>query len=58
VLFVALTFVAFFLFETLRRLKIHPIQYLPVAAGWRSLPAGVALEHRRSRLLRVAAAGA
>ncbi|HEX6832183.1 MAG TPA: cell envelope integrity protein CreD [Rudaea sp.] len=27
-LFVALTFVAFFLFEVLRRLRVHPVQYL------------------------------
>ena len=33
VLFVSLTFVAFFLFETLRRLKIHPIQYSLVSAA-------------------------
>ena len=33
VLFVALTFVAVFLFETLRRLAIHPIQYGLVAAA-------------------------
>jgi inner membrane protein len=33
ILFVALTFVAFFLFETLRRLAIHPIQYGLVAAA-------------------------
>lgn len=30
VLFVALTFVAFFLFEVLRRLRVHPVQYLLV----------------------------
>ncbi|HVT32928.1 MAG TPA: cell envelope integrity protein CreD [Rhodanobacteraceae bacterium] len=28
VLFIALTFVAFFLFEVLRRLRVHPVQYL------------------------------
>jgi len=33
ILFVSLTFVAFFLFETLRRLRIHPIQYSLVAAA-------------------------
>ena len=32
-LFVVLTFVAFFLFETLRRLAIHPVQYSLVAAA-------------------------
>jgi len=30
VLFVALTFVAFFLFEVLRKLRVHPVQYLLV----------------------------
>ena len=33
ILFVSLTFVAFFLFETLRRMRIHPIQYSLVAAA-------------------------
>jgi len=33
VLFVALTFVAFFMFETLGRLAIHPIQYALVAGA-------------------------
>ena len=28
VLFIAFTFVAFFLFEVLRRLRVHPVQYL------------------------------
>jgi inner membrane protein len=28
ILFVALTFVAFFLFEVLRKLRVHPVQYL------------------------------
>ena len=32
VLFIALTFVAFFLFEVLRKLRVHPVQYLLV--GW------------------------
>jgi len=30
VLFIALTFVAFFLFEILRKLRVHPVQYLLV----------------------------
>src|SRR4029078_734032 len=30
VLFIALTFVAFFLFEVLRGLRVHPVQYLLV----------------------------
>jgi len=30
ILFIALTFVAFFLFEVLRRLRVHPVQYLLV----------------------------
>ncbi|HEX7914293.1 inner membrane CreD family protein, partial [Rudaea sp.] len=30
VLFVALTFVAFFLFEVLKKLRVHPVQYLLV----------------------------
>ena len=30
VLFIALTFVAFFLFEVLKRLRVHPVQYLLV----------------------------
>jgi inner membrane protein len=30
VLFIAFTFVAFFLFEVLRRLRVHPVQYLLV----------------------------
>jgi len=30
VLFIALTFVAFFLFEVLRKLRVHPVQYLLV----------------------------
>ena len=30
ILFVALTFVAFFLFEILRKLRVHPVQYLLV----------------------------
>ncbi len=33
VLFIGLTFVAFFLFEVLKSLSIHPIQYLLVAAA-------------------------
>ncbi|HET9049042.1 MAG TPA: cell envelope integrity protein CreD [Chiayiivirga sp.] len=33
VLFLALTFVAFFLFEVLRRLRVHPVQYLLVGAA-------------------------
>ncbi|WP_395683441.1 cell envelope integrity protein CreD [Dokdonella sp.] len=32
-LFVALTFVAFFLFEVLRGLRVHPVQYLLVGAA-------------------------
>jgi len=30
VLFIALTFIAFFLFEVLRKLRVHPVQYLLV----------------------------
>jgi inner membrane protein len=30
VLFIALTFVAFFLFEVLKKLRVHPVQYLLV----------------------------
>src|SRR5262249_26911653 len=30
ILFVALTFVAFFLFEILKKLRVHPVQYLLV----------------------------
>lgn len=30
ILFIALTFVAFFLFEVLRKLRVHPVQYLLV----------------------------
>ena len=33
VLFIALTFVAFFLFEVLRGLRVHPVQYLLVGAA-------------------------
>lgn len=32
-LFIAMTFVAFFLFEVLRRLRVHPVQYLLVGAA-------------------------
>ena len=32
-LFILLTFVAFFLFEVLSKLRIHPVQYLLVSAG-------------------------
>jgi inner membrane protein len=32
-LFIALTFVAFFLIETLQRLRVHPVQYLLVGAA-------------------------
>lgn len=32
-LFVTLTFVAFFLFEVLKRLRVHPVQYLLVGAA-------------------------
>ncbi|QNK00255.1 cell envelope integrity protein CreD [Dyella telluris] len=32
-LFVTMTFVAFFLFEVLRRLRVHPVQYLLVGAA-------------------------
>jgi inner membrane protein len=32
-LFIALTFVAFFLFEVLRGLRVHPVQYLLVGAA-------------------------
>ena len=32
-LFVAMTFVAFFLFEVLRRLRVHPVQYLLIGAA-------------------------
>ena len=32
-LFVAMTFVAFFLFEVLKRLRVHPVQYLLVGAA-------------------------
>jgi inner membrane protein len=31
-LFIAMTFVAFFLFEVLKRLRVHPVQYLLVGA--------------------------
>jgi len=33
ILFVALTFVAFFLFEILRKLRVHPVQYLLVGVA-------------------------
>lgn len=33
VLFIALTFVAFFLFEVLQRLRVHPVQYLLVGVA-------------------------
>jgi inner membrane protein len=33
VLFVALTFVAFFLFEVLKKLRVHPVQYLLVGVA-------------------------
>lgn len=33
ILFVALTFVAFFLFEVLKQLRVHPVQYLMVGAA-------------------------
>jgi inner membrane protein len=33
VLFIALTFVAFFLFEVLKKLRVHPVQYLLVGAA-------------------------
>lgn len=32
-LFIAMTFVAFFLFEVLRQLRVHPVQYLLVGAA-------------------------
>jgi inner membrane protein len=32
-LFIAMTFVAFFLFEVLKRLRVHPLQYLLVGAA-------------------------
>ncbi len=32
-LFIAMTFVAFFLFEVLRRLRVHPVQYLLVGTA-------------------------
>jgi len=32
-LFIAMTFVAFFLFEVLKRLRVHPVQYLLVGAA-------------------------
>ena len=32
-LFIAMTFVAFFLFEVLRRLRVHPVQYLLIGAA-------------------------
>lgn len=32
-LFIAMTFVAFFLFEALKRLRVHPVQYLLVGAA-------------------------
>lgn len=32
-LFIAMTFVAFFLFETLKKLRVHPVQYLLVGAA-------------------------
>ncbi|KRE88634.1 hypothetical protein ASG87_08620 [Frateuria sp. Soil773] len=32
-LFIAMTFVAFFLFEMLRRLRVHPVQYLLIGAA-------------------------
>jgi inner membrane protein len=35
-LFIALTFVAFFLFEVLRGLRLHPVQYLLVGAAMTS----------------------
>lgn len=33
ILFVALTFVAFFLFEILRKLRVHPVQYLLIGVA-------------------------
>ena len=33
VLFIALTFVAFFLFEVLRKLRVHPVQYLLIGVA-------------------------
>lgn len=33
VLFIAMTFVAFFLFEVLKQLRVHPVQYLMVGAA-------------------------
>ncbi len=33
ILFIGLTFIAFFLFETLKALRLHPIQYLLVSAA-------------------------
>lgn len=33
ILFVAMTFVAFFLFEVLKQLRVHPVQYLMVGAA-------------------------
>lgn len=32
-LFIAMTFIAFFLFEVLRRLRVHPVQYLLIGAA-------------------------
>lgn len=32
-LFIAMTFIAFFLFETLKKLRVHPVQYLLVGAA-------------------------
>ena len=32
-LFIAMTFIAFFLFEVLKRLRVHPVQYLLVGAA-------------------------
>jgi len=32
-LFIAMTFVAFFLFETLKKLRVHPVQYLLIGAA-------------------------
>jgi inner membrane protein len=32
-LFIAMTFVAFFLFEVLKRLRVHPVQYLLIGAA-------------------------
>jgi inner membrane protein involved in colicin E2 resistance len=67
-LFIGLTFVAFFLFEILKQLAIHPIQYglvgvalatfyllLVVGAGqlWAGLCNGQPCLHRPRRLLRL-----